>query len=349
MTTAARRRARRARLEAKIKAEAAAREGVSADAIAEEQGRVAKARANEARAAAAAVKAAEREAERQKEVEERKKVAAEARRVREAEEAERRERAREERAAAAAAKAAETRGRAVVEGEGEGEGEGEEDEDEWITPANLEARVQAGTLGDALMGGDSTEQGEVLSVGVACVTTDFSMQNVLLSMGLGLTSPDGRQIRRVRRWAQRCHACFTIVLEGGAQFCPKCGNATLVRAKLLVAKNGKVKVAKTRVPTTRGGRYTVAAPTGGRRTKGYVVTTEDEYLALTGGFDRFRGGKASTSKQSAAVRGDAELLGSRKLGGATIGGPNGTTDYQVGAPRNPNRVRRKIGKKNKPF
>ncbi|GMH38019.1 hypothetical protein BSKO_05903 [Bryopsis sp. KO-2023] len=36
---------------------------------------------------------------------------------------------------------------------------------------------------------------------VGCITSDFSMQNVLIQMGLRVVTPDGRRIREVKRWA----------------------------------------------------------------------------------------------------------------------------------------------------
>lgn len=48
---------------------------------------------------------------------------------------------------------------------------------------------------------------------ISCMTSDFSMQNVLIQMGLRVLSPDGRRIREVKRWAMRCTACYAVTKE----------------------------------------------------------------------------------------------------------------------------------------
>lgn len=40
---------------------------------------------------------------------------------------------------------------------------------------------------------------------VACVTSDFAMQNVLLQMGLRLLAPGGMQIRQLHRYIFHIH------------------------------------------------------------------------------------------------------------------------------------------------
>lgn len=45
---------------------------------------------------------------------------------------------------------------------------------------------------------------------VACMTSDFSMQNVLIQMGLQVLTPDGRRIQKVKKWGMRCTACFHV-------------------------------------------------------------------------------------------------------------------------------------------
>ncbi|CAG8850133.1 27810_t:CDS:2, partial [Racocetra persica] len=53
-----------------------------------------------------------------------------------------------------------------------------------------------------------TKKDEDVNIKVACITTDYSMQNVLLQMGLNLVSVEGARIKKVKSWVLRCHACF---------------------------------------------------------------------------------------------------------------------------------------------
>eukprot|EP00268_Persea_americana_P030533 TRINITY_DN2955_c0_g1_i6.p2 TRINITY_DN2955_c0_g1~~TRINITY_DN2955_c0_g1_i6.p2 ORF type:complete len:229 (+),score=80.96 TRINITY_DN2955_c0_g1_i6:1047-1733(+) len=80
---------------------------------------------------------------------------------------------------------------------------------------------------------------------VACVTSDFAMQNVILQMGLRLLAPGGMQIRQLHRWVLKCHACNKVTAEIGRIFCPKCGNGgTLRKVSVTVGENGIVLAAR---------------------------------------------------------------------------------------------------------
>ena len=48
---------------------------------------------------------------------------------------------------------------------------------------------------------------------VACLTTDFSMQNVLMQLGLKVLSVDGLLVKSVKQFVLRCMACYQV-LEG---------------------------------------------------------------------------------------------------------------------------------------
>lgn len=77
-------------------------------------------------------------------------------------------------------------------------------EGEWITPTNVsqhQARAKDSKLVPAKVDPNQTLE-------VACMTSDFAMQNVLLQMGLNLVSSDGKKIDKVKTWVLRCHACF---------------------------------------------------------------------------------------------------------------------------------------------
>nr|GME20961.1 RNA-binding protein NOB1 [Ipomoea batatas] len=74
---------------------------------------------------------------------------------------------------------------------------------------------------------------------VACITSDFAMQNVILQMGLRLLAPGGMQIRELHRWVLKCHACYKVTTEIGRIFCPSCGNGgTLRKVAVTMGENG---------------------------------------------------------------------------------------------------------------
>ncbi|KAL5551680.1 hypothetical protein UlMin_001856 [Ulmus minor] len=125
--------------------------------------------------------------------------------------------------------------------------------------------VDASNAGDD----DSSEQSWMLrslsDSSVACITTDFAMQNVLLQMGLRLLAPGGMQIRQLQRWILKCHACYAVTAEIGRMFCPKCGNGgTLRKVAVTVGENGIIMSARRPRITLRGTKFSLPLPQGGR-------------------------------------------------------------------------------------
>lgn len=113
---------------------------------------------------------------------------------------------------------------------------------------------------------------------VACITSDFAMQNVILQMGLRLVAPGGMQIRQLHRWVLRCHACYTVTAEIGRIFCPKCGNGgTLRKVAVTVGENGITLAARRPRITLRGTKFSLPLPQGGRdAVSKNVILREDQ-------------------------------------------------------------------------
>ncbi|KAL9586111.1 MAG: hypothetical protein Q9203_003970, partial [Teloschistes exilis] len=98
------------------------------------------------------------------------------------------------------------------------------DAEGWITPSNIQ-KHQAKDAHSSTTLPVSLEQ----PLDVACVTTDFAMQNVLLTMNLSLLNPSLHRVRNIKTFILRCHACFSTTKEMTKQFCPRCGKPTLTR------------------------------------------------------------------------------------------------------------------------
>jgi len=121
------------------------------------------------------------------------------------------------------------------------EEQNEEDDDDsgWITPSNV-SRARKAFSGDAGEDSSMDASGPAL---VACMTSDFAMQNVLVQMGLRAAAPDGsRLIKGARTWIMRCYACFKTTSRMDTRFCPRCGNQTLKRVSCSLKYNGIMEV-----------------------------------------------------------------------------------------------------------
>ncbi|PVD20555.1 hypothetical protein C0Q70_18711 [Pomacea canaliculata] len=134
--------------------------------------------------------------------------------------------------------------------------EDDSDDDEgdggWITPSNIKDVKRQ-------MGDNVTR--EMTRVQVACLTTDFAIQNVLIQMGLNVISVDGMLIKSARNYVLRCFACRNMTKV----FCPMCGNKTLKRVAMQRNEDGSVQIFISKRPiSTRGMKFSLPAPKGGK-------------------------------------------------------------------------------------
>ncbi|KAI4137426.1 MAG: hypothetical protein L6R39_007296 [Caloplaca ligustica] len=168
------------------------------------------------------------------------------------------------------------------------------DSDGWITPANIQKHQAKGQNA-------ATPISPAKPVDVACITSDFAMQNVLLSMNLNLLNPSLQHVRNIKTFILRCHACFEKTKDMQKQFCPRCGKPTLTRVSCSTNSRGEFKMhlKKNMQWNHRGDRYSIPKPVSGSANgkvgqgngggKGgwgqSLILAEDqkEYLRATGG------------------------------------------------------------------
>ena len=129
----------------------------------------------------------------------------------------------------------------------------------WITPSNLHKHQTK-----HLQGSPPKISNEP-RIQIACITTDFAMQNVLLQIGLNLLSPSLQRIRNIKTYILRCHACFQQVKDTSKQFCPRCGKPTLTRVSCSTNQKGdfRIHLKKNMQWNHRGDRYSIPKPVSG--------------------------------------------------------------------------------------
>jgi len=103
-------------------------------------------------------------------------------------------------------------------------------------------------------------------VEVACLTTDFAMQNVLKQIGLNIIGTNGMLIKETKTWILRCYACFETTTLMDKKFCAKCGNKTLKRVCVTLNQDGtqQIHISTRRPLTSRGKKFSLPAPKGGK-------------------------------------------------------------------------------------
>ncbi|RDD47122.1 RNA-binding protein NOB1 [Trichoplax sp. H2] len=141
------------------------------------------------------------------------------------------------------------------------------DDEGWITPSNIKQ----------LNGSSDREETSLeLPVKVACITTDFAMQNVLIQMGIPIVSVDGYLIRHLRSYALRCHSCLRITNDTSKQYCPSCGNKTLLKVTVNTDDKGNRQyfLVKNKRINTRGMKYPLPLPKGGRFSNNPILSED---------------------------------------------------------------------------
>lgn len=139
----------------------------------------------------------------------------------------------------------------------------------WINEENLEEHLARDGMAESVSEEDHQR--------VACVTTDFAMQNTMLQMGLKLLSVDGRRtIRQIRSFALRCHSCSAVTRELHRKFCENCGNATMHRVAFKIDKKGVARafLNPKKKPILRGSKYPIPLPRGGRHNQDLVLSED---------------------------------------------------------------------------
>jgi RNA-binding protein NOB1 len=119
---------------------------------------------------------------------------------------------------------------------------------------------------------------ETETVLVACLTTDFAMQNVLKQIGLNVLSTEGILIKVTKTWILRCYACFTTTPHMDKQFCPKCGNKTLKRVSVTLNEDGsqEIHISTRRPLNTKGKKFSLPKQKGGKYAVNPFLTADQQ-------------------------------------------------------------------------
>jgi RNA-binding protein NOB1 len=149
----------------------------------------------------------------------------------------------------------------------------DDDDGEWITLDNLAETISKEENVEKVESETPTD----LQIKCALATGDFAAQNVALQIGINLMNTmSGLQIKRVRNYMLRCHACFTMLPiprdNTPKHFCPSCGGATLRRIAVSVnSDTGKITphLKKNFQWRTRGNVYSISSPLSKNTTKKY--------------------------------------------------------------------------------
>lgn len=112
------------------------------------------------------------------------------------------------------------------------------DEGEWITPQNIDEKLNGKNTFSKL--DDKEEEESPLKIYIT--TADFTVQNVAMKVGIPVLSIDGLKIKKIRNYILKCYTCLNFIFDTSKLFCENCGYNTLMKIGYSVNKDGKVKI-----------------------------------------------------------------------------------------------------------
>ncbi|TPP67880.1 RNA-binding protein NOB1 [Fasciola gigantica] len=147
--------------------------------------------------------------------------------------------------------------------------------DDWISEENFDQKAASNFgLGNSFMSEQSEqitdpETGRLVSPPppvVACLTTDFAMQNVIFHLGLDLITLNGMRITRPRTHLLWCGSCFRPTKRTDTYFCPFCAQANLRRIPVTLHPDGHLQFhfARRFTKSLRGLQQPIRRPRGGK-------------------------------------------------------------------------------------
>lgn len=230
----------------------------------------------------------------------------------------------------------------------------------WITPDNI-AQVTMASFGAQASEDENEGEGEegekegalsqslpLPQATVACISTDFAVQNVLLQMRLKAVGPEGYRIRRLKNWLLRCHACYWTTRQMERRFCDRCGGPTLIRTSYRVTDDGRVQLflKKSFQYNNRGTMAPMPLPrnSGPRADREALLLREDQaaFQRATRAYERqMRKETRSANDLDAIDDRLAAIFGTMNIKGTSVGRLGPTLPVIGFGRRNPNVVRRK--------
>ncbi|CAD7944753.1 unnamed protein product [Amoebophrya sp. A25] len=207
-----------------------------------------------------------------------------------------------------------------------------DDDDGWVTVDNIN-RLQ--NVVEANKGSSSSDSAQSP---ICILSTDYSVQNVAIQMGLQALSIDGFRIRSVKLWGKICRACFHTTRDTTKIYCAKCGNPTLDRCPYTLDADGRLVMHdnRRRKPNLRGTIYSIPKRRGGRCHD--LLFREDE--RMMGGRDRQQKYEQKLAEKQRQIR---EKNGDDVVDGWCARHITGTGNT---VSRNPNTLKHGYGRRN---
>ena len=165
------------------------------------------------------------------------------------------------------------------------EGEGEDNEDDWITPENIDTKlnnmITSSNNKQVLPQSQSESQTEKENkhptplINVFVHSADFTLQNVCMKMSIPIKGIDGMQIRKIKNYILKCTTCHDFIFDTSVKFCDFCGYPYLMKIGYNIYSNGDIKI-NDKKPNIRkrGTQYDLPKPSLAKNGTIYILADD---------------------------------------------------------------------------
>ena len=110
-------------------------------------------------------------------------------------------------------------------------------DDDWITVDNINEKLHK--LGKI---SKSEKIEEKSPIKVTIFSSDFTLQNLSLKIGIPIVSLDNMVIHKIKHYILKCYSCNSFIFDTEKVFCEYCGYTTLMKLGCSINKHGRMRV-----------------------------------------------------------------------------------------------------------
>lgn len=182
----------------------------------------------------------------------------------------------------------------------------DEDEGDWITPENLNTKLSEMTgireqkidvetekcndknTENKIKNNNNTNNQEnnnnenkenkntkVNLINVYIYTTDYTLQNVSLKMGIPVIGLDGFQIKKIKNYIYKCIVCENFIFDTSKKFCDMCGYPELMKIGYNIYSDGNIRINDKKPEIRkRGKQFDLPKPKLGKKGVIYILAED---------------------------------------------------------------------------
>jgi RNA-binding protein NOB1 len=110
-------------------------------------------------------------------------------------------------------------------------------DDDWITSENINEKLHK--MGKV---SKTVKAEEKSPIRVTIFSSDFTLQNLSLKIGIPIMSLDNMLINKIKHYILKCYSCSNFIFDTSKLFCEFCGYNTLMKIGCSINKHGRMRV-----------------------------------------------------------------------------------------------------------